>query len=245
MKMFKKAIVFSLITVLFVSTSLVRAGTVLGTGGATEFTQVWNYFQLVKQVAQQAQAYATQLDQYRNMLTNTENIPQQAWNDIVKDLTAVARIVQQGQALAYSAKNIGMQFQNTFKGFQFPAGFNYKAEYTKWSTTTMDSLKGALEAAGFQSQQFASEENVLHTLRGMSSNAKGQMQAIQVGIQIAEQQVQQLQKLRQLVMLQIQSQNTYLAAQQNKEDTINAAKEDAFTYQSPVRSYTQFKGGSQ
>ena len=243
--MLKRALIVSLATSVIFSAPMARAGSVGGFGGSTEITQLANNVELVQSYLQQAQAYATQLQQYQNMLTNTLNIPNQIWGQITNDLSGVAHLVRQGQALAYSSTNIGSQFQSTFKGFQFPAGFNYKTEYRKWSSTTMDSLKGALESAGLQSQQFATEEAVLSQLRNMSSGAQGQMQAIQAGSQIAEQQVQQLQKLRQLMMLQLQSQNTYLAAQQNKEDTIKAAKEDAFSYQSPVRPYTQFKGGSQ
>ncbi len=243
--MLNRTIIASLAASVIFSAPMARAGSVGGFGGSTEITQLANNVELVQSYLQQAQAYATQLQQYQNMLTNTLNIPNQIWGQITNDLSGLANLVRQGQALAYSSTNIGSKFQSTFKGFQYPAGFNYKTEYKKWSSTTMDTLKGALESAGLQSQQFATEEAVLSQLRSMSSGAQGQMQAIQAGSQIAEQQVQQLQKLRQLMMLQLQSQNTYLAAQQNKEDTIKAAKEDAFSYQSPVRPYTQFKGGSQ
>ena len=242
--MLRRTLISSLITSACFSAPLARAGSVGGFGGSTELTQLANNMELVQSYLQMAQSYATQLQQYQNMLTNTLNIPTQVWGLISSELSGVANLVKQGQALAFSATNIGAQFEATFKGFQFPAGFNYKTEYKKWSSTTMDSLKGALEAAGLQSQQFATEEGVLQQLRVMSAGAQGQMQAIQVGSQIAEQQVQQLQKLRQLMMLQLQSQNTYLAAQQNREDTIKAAKEDAYSYQSPARAYTQFKGGS-
>lgn len=241
----KQIIALTLASALVAAWPAAQAGTVAGTGGSTEFTQLANNIELAQSYSQLVQSYSTQLKQYQNMLTNTLNIPNQVWGSIQSDLQGLANIVQQGQALAYSSTNIGSQFQSTFKGFQFPAGFNYKTEYKKWSGTTMDSLKGALEAAGLQSQQFATEEGVLTQLRGMSLNAEGQMQAIQAGSQIAEQQVQQLQKLRQLMLLQLQSQNTYLAAQENRESTIKAAKEDAYTYQNPARPYTQFKGGSQ
>lgn len=250
-KTFSKAVAVALAASISFSAPVARAGSVAGFGGSTEITQLANNIELVQQYAQQVQAYATQLQQfqtqiqqYQNMVTNTLNIPNQVWGAVQADLMGIANVVKQGQALAYSATNIGTQFQNTFKGFQFPAGFNYKTDYKNWSKTTMDSLKGALEAAGLQSQQFATEEGVLTSLRGMSQSAQGQMQAIQAGSQIAEQQVQQLQKLRQLMMLQLQSQNTYLAAQENKDATIKAAKADAFQYQDPRGTYTTFKGGT-
>jgi type IV secretion system protein TrbJ len=227
------------------------AGSVAGFGGSTEITQILNNIQLVESYIQQVQSYATQIQQwqmqiqqYQNMVQNTLALPSQIWGNVQNDLMGLANVVRQGQALAYSASNIGTQFTNTFKGFQYPAGFNHKTSYTQWNKTTMDTLKGALEAAGLQSQQFATEESVLTQLRGMSSSATGQVQAIQAGSQIAEQQVQQLQKLRQLMMTQMTAQNTYLAAQENKEATRTAAREDAIGYQNPATTYQRFVGGS-
>lgn len=224
---------------------LARAGSVGGFGGATELTQMANNVELANSYIKQAEAFALQFEQYQNMLQNTLNIPNQVWGMVMNDLSGIANLVKQGQALAYSSQNIGQQFVNTFKGFQFPSGFDFKTDYKKWSQTTLDSLKGALESANLQAQQFATEEGILSQLRSMSTSATGQMQAIQVGSQIAEQQVQQLQKLRQLMMLQLQSQNTYMAAQQQKQDTIQAAKQDAYEYRDPRQSnYQSFRGGS-
>lgn len=221
-----------------------QAGSVAGFGGATEITQLANNVELVNLYLQQVQSYATQLQQYQNMIQNTLNIPAQVWGAIQADLMGVANIVRQGQALAYSAQNIGTQFQNTFKGFSYPQGFNFKTEYRNWSRATLDGIKGAFEAAKMQADQFATEEGVLTALRAMSQSAQGQMQAIQVGSQIAEQQVQQLQKLRQLMMVQMQAQNSYLAAQEQKDAASRLALDDFFRFSDPRQGSTNFRGGS-
>ena len=242
----QKLVIAAMVASLSFSAPMARAGSVAGFGGSTEITQIANNIELVQQYAQMASAYATQLNQYatqiqqyNNMVTNTLNIPSQIWGAAAADLNGLASIVKSGQALAYSMTNIGTEFSAKFKGFVPPTGFDYKTDYKKWSTTTLDSLRGALEAAGLQSQQFATEESLMANLRTMSQSAGGQMQAIQVGSQIAEQQVQQLQKLRQL-----QSQNTYLAAQENKDATVKAARAEAYQYKNPTRPYTYQKGGS-
>lgn len=221
-----------------------QAGSVAGFGGATEITQLANNVELVNLYLQQVQSYATQLQQYQNMLQNTLNIPAQVWGAIQADLMGVANVVRQGQALAYSAQNIGTQFQNTFKGFSYPQGFNFKTEYRNWSRATLDGIKGAFEAAKMQADQFATEEGVLTALRAMSQSAQGQMQALQVGAQIAEQQVQQLQKLRQLMMVQMQAQNSYLAAQEQKDAASRLALDDFFRFSDPRQGSTNFRGGS-
>lgn len=221
-----------------------QAGSVAGFGGATEITQLANNVELVNLYLQQVQSYATQLQQYQNMIQNTLNIPAQVWGAVEADLMGVANVVRQGQALAYSAQNIGTQFQNTFKGFSYPQGFNFKTEYRNWSRATLDGIKGAFEAAKMQADQFATEEGVLIGLRSQSQSAQGQMQALQVGAQIAEQQVQQLQKLRQLMMVQMQAQNSYLAAQEQKDAASRLALDDFFRFSDPRQGSTNFRGGS-
>jgi P-type conjugative transfer protein TrbJ len=219
------------------------AGSVAGFGGSTEITQLANNIELVQSYLQQVQSYATQLQQYQNMIQNTLNIPAQVWGSIEGELMGVASVVQQGQALAYSATNIASQFENTFKGFTF-TGTDFKKEYRDLSRKTMDTLKGSLMAANMQSNQFATEEMTLKQLRTMSQSATGQMQAIQVGSQIAEQQVQQLQKLRQLMMAQLNQQNTYMAGQEQKDATRKVATDRAFDVGDPTtNTHKGFKGG--
>lgn len=235
-----------------VSSSFTQAGSVAGFGGSTEITQILNNIQLVESYLQQVQSYATQIQQwqtqiqqYQNMVQNTLALPSQIWGPIQADLMGIANVVQQGQALAYSASSIGTKFQQTFKGFNYPAGFNFKTVYKDWSKTTMDGIKGAFEAAKMQADQFATEEGVLAGLRTQSQSAQGQMQALQVGSQIAEQQVQQLQKLRQLMMVQMQAQNSYLAAQEQKDAARTQAQEEFFKFANPDKGSTRFKGGNQ
>ncbi len=142
-----------------------RAGSVGGFGGSTELTQLANNVELVNSYIQQAQAYVTQLDQYRNMIQNTLNIPNQVWGMVMNELSGVANLVKQGQALALSCSRILVNnLLMTFKGFQFPSGFDFQTDYKKWSQTTLDSLKGALESANLQAQQFATEEGRLEPI---------------------------------------------------------------------------------
>ena len=232
-----------------VSASLVAAvppsfaGSVAGFGGSTEITQLANNIELVNSYLQQVQSYATQLQQYQNMIQNTLNIPAQVWGAIENDLQGVSNVISVGQALAYNASNIASQFEATFKGFSY-SGVDFKREYRDLSRKTLDTLKGTLSAANLQSQQFATEEMTMRQLRTMSQSATGQMQALQVGAQIAEQQVQQLQKLRQLMMAQLSQQNTYLAAQEQKEATRKVAADRAFDVGDPTtNTHKGYKGG--
>lgn len=219
--------------------------------GATEITQIANNIELVTSVAQQAQqlsydikSYLEIVEQYKNMVTNTLNIPNQIWSNVQNDLSSLASVVKQGQALAYSAENIGDLFKQKYPGFKKTDDF--KADYRKWSATVMDSIKGSLQAANLQSSQFATEEGTLAQLRSMSASNQGRLQAIQTGNQIAVETATQMQKLRSLMMAQMQAQNAYMAAQEQKDSTRKAGAEAIMPSKKAGdgKTYEGFKGGS-
>ena len=200
------------------------------TGFATEWTQIANNLQLIEVAAREAQQVANQLTQIDYLLKSTLRLSGSEWGQVMTQLEALANVVQQGQALAYSLSNIDEQFNDRFSDFAtFAAGTldyrAYREQVQSWSATSRDTLRGALQAAGLQWQQMADERSRMHVLQGMSDNAVGQTQALQAGNQIAGQQVEQLQKLRQLTMTQLQLQSTYLATRQEQEDYYAARRE--------------------
>lgn len=190
------------------------------TGGALEVTQIANNVELVMQYAKQIEQYATQLQQWRDQLTQALSIPQQIWSSIQQDIMGVVNVVKQGKALAFSLEGIGEIFKAKFPGFK--ATTDYVSEYKQWSQTVSDTIKGTLEAAQLQSEQFATEEGVLQQLRTMSQSNQGRMQALQTGNQIAVEMVAQMQKLRALSLAQMQAQNAYMAKAEQEKDTARA-----------------------
>jgi P-type conjugative transfer protein TrbJ len=78
----------------------------------------------------------------------------------------------------------------------------------------------------------------------MSMSADGRMQAIEVGTQLSEQTVEQLMKLRGLMLADLQSKQAFQAAQIQNEAQNHAATEQFFNYVSPARDGTTFTGGS-
>ena len=140
------------------------------------------------------------------------NLPNQLFGPIQADINALAGVVQGGFSLAYSMANLDAQFTNRFKGF---AGFtpnNYYNNYQTWSQTSLDTTLGTLQAAGMQGQQLQNEQAVLTGLRTMAQTSDGAMEALQVLGQISEQEVQQLMKLRELMLADLQSKQAFQAA---------------------------------
>ncbi|POG11625.1 P-type conjugative transfer protein TrbJ, partial [Pseudomonas putida] len=105
--------------------------------------------------------------------------------------------------------------------------------YQTWSTTNRDTIAGTLKAAGLTADQFSSEETTMSQLRTLSETSDGQMKALQVGHQIATQQVAQMQKLRGLVSQQMTMMATWYQSEQAEKDLAQARREEFFKSTAP------------
>lgn len=184
---------------------------------ASEWTQLANNAQLASQYAKQLQQYATQLRQWEEMVKQGTKLDVFKWTEAAQTLRDLSNVVQQGRALAYSTRDLGAAFKDRFQDFE-REDVMFDQLLDDWAETSMDSIKGAMLAANRQADELESEEEVLAELRGMSSSVDGQLEALSVGNQIAVEQAVQMQKLRQLMMAQMQAQNVYLAADQAREE---------------------------
>ena len=235
----KKVMVFTVVlSMLFLSIPApTDAGVVAGV--ATEWTQILNHVQLVIGYIRQGLQLETEIKQLTEQLKQGQKSPQQFFGSIQQDLGQLAQIVQGGQALAYSMGNLDAQFRNTFPGYS-SSNSGYFNNYKKWSQTSLDTTLSTLRAVGLQGQQLNSAQSVLAQLRVMSTGAGGQMQAAEVGNQIAEQQVEQLMSLRQLMLTDLQSKQAYQAEQIQKEQADNAALEHLFGTQPLVTDQKKY-----
>ena len=221
-----------------------HAGSVMGNGGATEVTQILNNVQLVQETAQtyqQIQQLAQQLQYMQSQLQNLTAAPQQIWGQAQQDLTQLTQLVSQSQTLAYAAGNGAQQFQQNYPGFAATAGAtNYGQQYSTWINNSLNSVSAALQSAGFQANNFASEQAALQSIRNISAGSPGALQAIQAGNMIASNQADQLMQLRQLMTAQMGAQDSYIAArQQVQANQTNAAQTVLMQGNGTVRQWGQ------
>jgi type IV secretion system protein TrbJ len=193
---------------------------------ATEYTQLLNYAELVGQLEKQVSMVENQLTQIANMTKQGTTITNQLFGTIGSDISNLRQIVNTGQALSYTMSNMDGAFRLRFPGYV--PSTNYGQSYQQWSQTSLDSTLGALNAAGLQNSQFNSDTALLQTLQQQSTSAIGRMQALEVGNQIAENQSEQLMKLRQLMMADIQSKAAYQSAIIQAEATKQANSDQFF-----------------
>lgn len=221
-------------------------------GQATEWTQLLNNGELVTmvgksteqinnqvtQISQLAEQIQNQIRIYENMLQNTMQLPNHIWGQVESDLNRLRDIAAKGQGIAFSMANADEVLKQRFQSFaDFKTGLangeSFSSSYQNWSTTNRDTIAGTLKAAGLTADQFASEESTMSSLRSMSESADGQMKALQVGHEIAAQQVAQFQKLRGLVSQQTTMMGTWFQSEQTDKDLAQARREKFFNTTPP------------
>lgn len=224
----------------------VQAGGV--TGQATEWTQLANNAELISlvgksaeqvnnqitQISQLAEQIQNQINIYKNMLQNTAQLPNHIWGQVESDLKNLQNVVNQGQGVAFSMGNVDDVLKQRFQSFadmksNLPEGASFSSTYQNWSDTNRDTIAGSLRAANLTAEQFSSEESTMSELRSMSESSDGQMKALQVGHEIAAQQVAQMQKLRGLVSQQMTMMGTWYQSEQAQKDLAQARREQFFS----------------
>lgn len=221
-----------------------HAGSVAGTGGATEVTQIMNNVELLQQSSQmyqQVQNTIQQVQMAQQQLKNLIAAPTFVVGQVQQDLYRLTSLVNQGQALGYALGNIDQKFAEQFPGYgELTGGFKTKAQ--EWARMNLDGLKGAIQAAGLQSNLFATEHAAMQNIRSIASSAPGALQAAQAGVMVAGMQVEQLQVLRHLFATQMQVQNAYLTTEVQRKATAEKAMAEFQSY-TPRATSAAHKGG--
>jgi P-type conjugative transfer protein TrbJ len=171
----------------------------------------------------QAKELEYQLSVYKNDLKNIAHYPQGVWGDHAAQLKQLADINQRGQALSYNMNRFDAEFEQRFPGYQIPQ--NDTKAYQQRSQSTLATLKNSLSVAGAQNQQMMAETQEMQKVQALSTHAQGHLQAQQAANMYADAQVGQLQKMRQLLMTQMNAQNTFYANQLAQEQSQAASTE--------------------
>ena len=198
-----------------------EAGSVAGFGGSTEFTQIFNNLELIGLNASELKTLEANFRQYQLMVRNIQRLPDHLKRDVRSDLVQLAKAVTTGRSISFQNSKVHKRFEKVFPGYQqrsqkkYP---NFEAEYREWSQTNHDTVRGALTSAGLQADQFYDEDAAIRVIDRQLQSAEGQVQAIQAAGRIASAQVEQMQKLRQLVASQTELQAIALANTTNAAD---------------------------
>ncbi len=195
---------------------------------ATVWQQGQQYAKELETALNTAEQLQTQMQQYQDMVKQGLALPDSMFKSVTSDLQKVSNIYSETQSIGRNVSNMDQQFHQQFPGYDSYLKdldnnqTNVPDLYKKWSQEGMDNARTAMEAAGANTSTFQNEDSTLSSLINQSQTAEGRMQAIQAGNQIAAQNVQQIQKLRDLVATQITMQSNYMAQQQERQSQDDA-----------------------
>jgi P-type conjugative transfer protein TrbJ len=192
-------------------------------GGATEVTQIVNMTQLVLQYAQQIQQYGTQLQQYQAQLQNMAQNPASALGgNVGQVIQGVGSIMSATNSMGSTMAQIDANFAQQYRS---PIAGNYADQYRTWTNTSVGTLGAALSAAGMHRDAYRSDADALQALYNKSQSSTGTVAAVQQLSALTSMQVQQTQKLGDLMSSQNVAASTYMASQTSKEQSANGFNE--------------------
>jgi P-type conjugative transfer protein TrbJ len=199
---------------LFLATPL-PAHAQFGGGTVTVFDPSMFARQL-RQLEQETAAVTNLAEQLKYVIKNTTGGGAGIWASNQSLLDNLGGLISEQEGLSYTFSGLAQQFQQLYPGYDvtsMPGAQSPQASID----TTLNTLNGALQSAQDQARNFAAEQTTLGNLEFKNQTAIGNLQAVQVGNEIALAQVQQVQMLRQLVMALMNSQNTAAANQLNRQ----------------------------
>jgi P-type conjugative transfer protein TrbJ len=188
-----------------------------------------------------AKEIQVQLNQYQDMVRQGLSLGDPIFKPLGDTLRSLSSVYQQGRQLSHSMGNVDQRFNLQFPGYQSYLGTMGRGtsilsdKYKEWSDTGFDNARTALNAAGINTGTIESEEVILDQLVARSATAQGRLQAIQAGNEIAAQQVQQMQKLREMMATNITLQSNWLA-QEAERASMDDAFQDYFRNGKPMNS---------
>lgn len=201
----------------------------------TEFTQLANNLQLADQLARQVQLVQQSIKQNENLLLNTTGLDRFRFGNTLNDLRQVTSLLGQAKSLSYTSAGLDGQFSRKYKDYNAYVSEKLNAQaleqkYQQWSEDSNSSVLSTLKAANLQNSQMeGDEEQLFKQLEDLSTTAEGRMQALQVANQIAVAAARQTQKLRQLMLVQLQLQANFIQTQMDRQSAQEAAYKNFIT----------------
>ncbi|WP_375676771.1 P-type conjugative transfer protein TrbJ [Bartonella sp. AP88XZML] len=195
-------------------------------------TQALEYAKSVETALNTAEQLAVEIKQYKDMIEQAKTLDPLSIERFVNDLQLLNKVYQDGTSIAYNMKDLHSKFKKRYPGYENflkkVGKINPAEDFRKWAENGFSNARIAIEAAGINTSSFDDENKLMRRLIKRSTTAKGRMQAIQAGNEIATQQVKQLQMLRELMANNITLQANYTADEVERKAKNEAAAEKFF-----------------
>ncbi|ADP71008.1 P-type conjugative transfer protein TrbJ [Rhodomicrobium vannielii ATCC 17100] len=183
-----------------------RAQAVYCTNCASEITQLLNLARLVDQLGTQGNILQTNTNQFQTMTVNTTPLPSLEWGNGAANIQSVNTALASANSLSFAKSGLTAQFSQHYGTYDSyltsPAtSAAFADKYQQWSTNANASVLSTLEAGSLQSGQIGGDELALiNRLKIQTGAVQGNLEALQTLAQVGLLNIEQLQKLRQLIL---------------------------------------------
>ncbi len=208
----------------------------------------------VSAIANQVKDYAMQLQQYEQMYSqlqqqiqmvqmqkqNLERLSKEDWQSLSTVLYQTRNIMNRVNGISYDIGNVSRKFEDTYKNF---TGYSddltnatnesernkiYSDRYKQIAETNQNTFNGTLQQLELQYQDLESEDTLIAKLKQNSQNSNGNLQAVQATNDLLAYQIDEIRKLRSVIMDHSNMLTNYLASQNNKQILEQAKMEKLF-----------------
>jgi P-type conjugative transfer protein TrbJ len=206
------------------------------TGGATEWTQMANNAELIKQVEESVKQVTNQITQITNQVTqitnqitmiqdmvlNTLALPNQIFKDVKGVYSKVQDVIGKSRGLAYNMSNFGSELERRFQSYadmgNLSGGDAYASAARSVINTQMETVHTTMEAVSEVFNELGDDASALEELQQSASSAQGRNQIMQATNELLAFLGQDAMKLRQLQMMATQMTGAVYEAERAKND---------------------------
>lgn len=188
--------------------------------------QLMEYGKQVEQVAETITMRINQAQMLQNQIQNMASLPGQVWQQIEGNFTQTQALFRQGTQLMNSASMVSGQLQS-YRSL-LGTTVNMPAQYARWSQQANDNVTATLRGLGLMRDQMPSDRAIITQIRARSAGATGAVQAIQANTEMASAQVNELHRLREIMMEDARMNANALAMQAERQAMEDAARDDFF-----------------
>lgn len=175
----------------------------------------------IKSLIEQIKSVNYQLNMYKNDLKNMRVLKSSVWIDTHQQLQKIIHQQMQGNVPSYFSTDPSKSFQEKF-AYSKNGEDLYRNE-KNMSAVVFNVAKNSFASAGLHIKGLDEEEHINKKLQLLSAQSQGQMEALQTANLFSGMQISQLQKLRELLINQINVQANNIAFQVSREQARNAA----------------------
>lgn len=181
---------------------------------ASQATQLLQYARDAQQLAEAVSMRVAQAQMLQNQITNMARLPFGVWQQIQGNVAATQSLFQRGSQLSLNAGMISSQLRSyTSLISSVP---NMADNYAMWSRQANDTITSLLSGMGLQRDQMAGDRAIIDQIRARNQGAAGAMQALQVNTEMGGAMVNELHRLRELIMADAQMQANALRLQADR-----------------------------